>query len=196
MRVRTTPWLLFPALAAVVVIAPALNAQEVEPPGAEEQAAEGQHLGMLLGLRVDFLDGLPAPGASVDLVISGSRLWVSLQFLAQMVRWKLPRSFTGTGRDHLYVGRVRLGLGTGQGPSVYGLVETGRGIVQVSHSKEPGTVYHVTGLGLGAGFTFQRVTASAETVLGEAHYPHTAPFGGGVEFYGSLAVSLQFRLGR
>ena len=193
MRVRATPWLVFPALAAVVVIAPALNAQEVEPPGAEEEAAEGQHLEMLVGLRVDFLDGLPAPGASVDFVISGSGLWVSLQFLAQMVRWKLR---SGTGRDHLYVGRVRLGLGTGQGPSVYGLVETGRGIVQVSHSKEPGTRYHVTGLGLGAGFTFQRVTASAETVLGEANYPHTSPFGGGVEFYGSLAVSLQFRLGR
>lgn len=196
MSIRTTPWLLFPALAAVVVIAPALNAQEVEPPGAEEQAAEGQHLGMLVGLRVDFLDGLPAPGASVDLVISGSGLWVSLQFLAQMVRWKLPRGFSGTGRADHYVGRVRLGLGTGQGPSVYGLVETGRGIVQASHSKEPGTVSRLTGLGLGAGFTFQRVTASAETVLGEANYPHTSPFGGGVEFYGSLAVSLQFRLGR
>ena len=187
-RVRAKPWLLFPALAAVAVVAPALHAQEVESPDTEEEMAEAH---MLVGLRVDFVSGLPSPGASVDLVISGSRSWVSLQFLAQIDRWKLPRS--GTGRAHHYLGRARLGLGTGQGPSVYGLVETGRGIIQVSHLREPGTVYRLTGLGLGAGLTVQRVTASAEIVLGGATYPNPLPL---ATLYGSLAVSLQFRLGR
>ena len=185
MRVRATPWLLFPGLPAVVVIVPALNAQEVEP-RTEEKAAEGH---MLVGLRGDFIDGLLSPGASVDLVISGSRSWVSLQFLAQMVRWNVPRDSI-TRRDHYYVGRVRLGLGTGQGPSVYGLVETGRGIVKVDPTVAPGTVYHLTGLGLGAGLTVQRVTASAEFVLGEANRRITSGW------YGSLAVSLQYRVGR
>ena len=188
-RVRARPWWVFPALAAGAVVAPALHGQEVDPP-AEEKAAEAH---MLVGLRVDFVSGLPSPGASVDLVISGSRSWVSLQFLAQIDRWKLPRGFSGTGRAHHYLGRVRLGLGTGQGPSVYGLVETGRGIIQVSHWREPGTVYRLTGLGLGAGLTVQRVTASAEIVLGGVTYPNPLPL---ATLYGSLAVSLQFRLGR
>ena len=183
-RVRAKPWLVFPALAAVAVVAPALHAQEVDPP-TEQEAAEGRHLDVLVGLRGDFAY-VPSPGASLDLVMSGPRAWVSLQFLAQMVRWDVQYDPI-TRRDHFYVGRVRLGLGTGQGPSVYGLFEKGWGVIRVDPISEPGEVYNLTGLGLGAGLTVQRVTASLEVVLGGAN--RSSP-----DLYGSLAVSLQYHL--
>ena len=183
-RVRAKPWLVFPALAPVAIVAPALHAQEVDPP-TEEEAAEGRHLDVLLGLRGDFAL-VPSPGASLDLVMSGSRYWASLQFLSQMVRWNVQYDPI-TRRDHYHVGRVRFGLGTGDGPSVYGLFEKGWGVIRVDPIFEPGEVYNLSGLGLGAGLTVQRVTASFEIVLGVAN--RYSP-----NLYGSLAVSLQYRL--
>lgn len=184
-RVRAKPWLLFPALAAVAVVAPALHAQEVDPP-TEEEAAEGRDLDVLVGLRGDFFAGLLSPGASVDLVMSGSRYWASLQFLSQMVRWNVQYDPI-TRRDHYHMGRVRFGLGTGEGPSLYGLFEKGWGVVRVDPFFESGRVYSLSGLGLGAGLTIRRVTASFEIVLGGANRADP-------DLYGSLAVSLQYRL--
>ena len=189
-RVRARPWWVFPALAAGAVLAPSLHAQDVEPPVTEEEPTAVGHLDVLVGLRGDFAL-LPSPGANLDLVLSVQHAWVSLQFLAQTVRWNV-RHDSLTGRHHHYVGRLRLGLGTGQGPSVYGLFERGWGVVRADPFFEPGEVYNLYGLGLGAGLTVQRVTASLETVLGMAGLGVASRSSPGL--YGSLAVSLQYHL--
>lgn len=43
-------------------------------------------------------------------------------FLAQMIRWNVQYDHK-IRRDHQYLGCVRLGLGQGEGPIIYGLVE-------------------------------------------------------------------------
>ena len=188
-RVGATPRLLFPALAAVAIVAPSLHAQEVEPPVTEEEAAKGLRHELRAGLRLDFATGMLSPGASLDLVMPGSHAWLSLQFLAEVHRWS-PRTYdTITGRSQQYVGRVRLGLGTGQGPSVYALFEAGKGVVKVDPSRfepsQPGDTYGLAGLGLGVGLTVQRVTTLLESVLGTVDNRY---------FYARLAVAIQYRL--
>lgn len=49
-------------------------------------------------------------------------LAASMGFLAQMIRWNVQYDHK-IRRDHQYLGCVRLGLGQGEGPIIYGLVE-------------------------------------------------------------------------
>ena len=186
--VGATPWLIVAGVAFGAVAAPDLQAQEVEPT-LEGATAEEPRFDLRVGLRGE-LYGVPSPGVSVDLVINGSRspVWASLQFLAQMVRWNVQYDDL-TRRDHYYIGRVRLGLGRGDGPSIYGLFEKGFGVVMTDRASWLGRVYNLTGIGLGAGLTVRRVTVSFEVVIGAAN--RSSP-----DLYGGLGLSLQYRLRR
>lgn len=187
-RVGAMPWALTAVLAAGVVAAPRMQAQEEEPPpdGATE---EGPQLGVLVGIRAELFDEV-SPGASLDLVLDSPKrpIWLSVQFLAQMIRWNVqydPR----TRRDHLYMGRVRLGLGRRRGPRIYALAENGIGVIKTEPAAWRGDTYNLTGFGLGVGLAGERFTTSFEIVIGVANRSSSS-------FYGGLGVSLQYRLPR
>lgn len=92
------------ALGALAPAATVLEAQESNPEG-EGATAEGPRVGMLVGARADLL-GLLSPGANLDVRVGfpGRPAWVSLQFLAQMIRWNVQND-SDTRRDHLYLVR-------------------------------------------------------------------------------------------
>lgn len=163
-----------------------LEAQEVSRERAGS-TGDGPPLDILVGLRGE-LSGLFSPGANLDVVarFSDSAVWVSVQFLAQMIRWNVQYN-RKTRRDHLYLGRVRLGLGQGEGPTIYGLFEYGTGVIRTEPERLRGDTYNVNGLGLGVGWTVRRVTISAEAVLGLADR-------GDADLRGSLGVSFQYRI--
>ena len=173
-------------LAVGALAASVLEAQEVsrEPVGSTE---DGPPLDVLVGLRGEFV-GLFSPGANLDFVVrfTDSAAWASVGFLAQMIRWNVQYD-RETRRDHLYLGRVRLGLGQGEGPIVYGLFEYGTGVIRTEPESDRGDTYNVSGLGLGVGWTVGRMTISTEAVLGLADR-------GDPDLRGSLGVSFQYRI--
>ena len=185
-RVGVTSCLIVAGLATGPLAAPDLQAQEVEPP-LEGTKVEEPRFDLRVGLRGE-LHGVPSPGVSVDLALNGSRspVWVSVQYLAQMVRWNVQYDDL-TRRDHYHLGRVRLGLGRGEGPSIYGLFEKGFGVIMMDRPSWRGRSYDLTGMGLGAGLTVRRVTVSFEVVLGVAD--RSSP-----DLYGGLGLALQYRL--
>jgi len=174
------------ALTAGALTGSVLEAQEVsrERDGSTE---EGPGVDVLVGMRGE-LSGLFSPGASLDVRFGfpGRPVWVSLGFLAQMIRWDVQYD-TDIRRDHLYLARVRLGLGRGEGPIVYGLVETGTGSIRTYPENWRGRTYDLTGFGLGLGWTVRRVTSSVEVVLGEANRADP-------DLYGSLGIAFQYRI--
>lgn len=173
-------------LAVGALAASVLEAQEVsrERVGSTE---DGPPFDVLVGLRGE-LSGLFSPGASLDIRFGfpGRPVWVSLGFLAQMIRWDVQYD-ADIRRDHLYLARVRLGLGRGEGPIVYGLVETGTGSIRTYPEDWRGRTYDLTGFGLGLGWTVRRVTSSVEVVLGGANRADP-------DLYGSLGIAFQYRI--
>ena len=103
-----------------------------------------------------------------------------------MIRWNVQYD-SKTRRDHLYLGRVRLGLGTREGPSIYALFENGTGTIKADHENWLGRTYNLTGVGLGVGLTVSRITSLLEAVLGGADRADPG-------VYLSLGLSLQYRL--
>ena len=187
-RIGVMPGPLVATLMAGMIVAPGLSGQEVESlPNA--RAAEGPQFGVLVGLRGDLV-GVPSPGASLDLVLDSPEgpIWMSLQFLAQMIRWNVqgdPR----TRRDHIFVGRFRLGHGARWGPRFYGLFEKGIGVIMTEPAPSRGDTYDLAGFGVGGEETDGRFTVSLELVIGVAN--RSTPW-----FYGHGGVAVQYRLPR
>ena len=173
-------------LAAGALTASVLEAQEVSRE--RDGSTEGGPLpDVVVGMRGELV-GLFSPGASLDVVVRfpDTAAWASMGFLAQMVRWDVQYD-SKTRRDHQYLGRVRLGLGQGEGPIIYGLVEYGTGVIKTEPESMRGDRYNVTGLGLGVGWTVRRMTISTEAAVGsEDRADPSARI--------SLGVSLQYRI--
>ena len=183
------PWLAVMILAGSATVVPQLRAQELDrDPARGGVAVESSQFGVLVGVRGEFA-GLTSPGASLDLVLNApnSPVWMSLQFLAQMTRWNVD-FYDEVRRNRSYSGRVRLGLGRRQGPSVYALFERGAGTI-VAPDVWQGDTYSLVAGGLGVGWTVGRVTASVEGGLGNRTRYRS-------ERYHSLGVSLQYHLFR
>ena len=187
-RVSMAPWSIVAAMVAWAMVAPGLQAQEADslPVVATQDVPQ---VSVLAGMRVE-LYGVPSPGASLEVLADSPirHIWVSLQFLAQITRWNVQYD-SMTRRDHRYLGRVRAGLGTGEGPSIYVLFEHGIGIIKADGERWIGRTYNMTGLGLGVGLTVGRVTGSLEAVLGGADRADP-------DLYVSPGLSLQYRLPR
>ena len=174
------------ALAVGALTASVLEAQEVsrERDGSTE---EGGLPDVLVGMRGELV-GLFSPGANLDVVVRfpDTAAWVSMGLLAQMIRWNVQYDHR-TRRDHQYLGRVRLALGQGEGPIIYGLVEYGTGVIKTEPESMRGDTYNVTGLGLGVGWTVRRMTISTEAAVGsEDRADPSARI--------SLGVSFQYRI--
>ena len=173
-------------LAVGALAASVLEAQEVsrERVGSTE---DGLPFDVLVGLRGE-LSGLFSPGASLDIRFGfpGRPVWVSLGFLAQMIRWDVQYD-ADIRRDHLYLARVRLGFGQGEGPIIYGLLEYGIGVIKTEPESWRGDTYNVIGLGLGVGWTVRRMTISTEAVVGTEDRADPG-------LRGSLGVSFQYRI--
>ncbi|WP_419936962.1 hypothetical protein [Candidatus Palauibacter sp.] len=182
------PWSIVAAMVAWAMVAPGLQAQEADSLPVVA-AQDGSQVSVLAGMRID-LGGVPSPGASLEVMADSPirHIWMSLQFLAQMTRWNVQYD-SMTRRDHGYLGRVRAGLGTGAGPSIYVLFEHGIGIIKADRERLLGQTYEMTGVGLGVGLTVGRVTGSLEFVLGGADRADP-------DLYGGLGLSLQYRLPR
>ncbi len=177
------------AMVAWALVAPGLQAQEADSLPVVA-AQDGPQVGVLVGMRIQWV-GVASPGANLDLMVDlpNRPIWVSLQFLAQIIRWNVQYDST-TRRDHLYLGRVRLGLGTREGPSIYALFENGTGTIKADdENRLLGKTYNLTGVGLGVGLTVSRITSSLEAVLGGADRADPG-------IYIHLGLSLQYRLPR
>ena len=176
------------AMVAWALVAPGLQAQEADSLPVVA-AQDGPQVGVLVGMRIHLV-GVASPGANLDLMVDWPNrpIWVSLQFLAQMIRWNVQYDST-TRRDHLYLGRVRLGFGTREGPSIYALFEKGTGTIKADGANWLGRTYNLTGVGLGVGLTVSKITSSLEAVLGGADRADP-------QFYIDLGLSLQYRLPR
>ena len=187
-RVGVPPRCTLAAMVAWAMAAPGLQAQEADslPVVAAQDVPQ---VSVLVGMRIE-LGGVPSPGASLEVLADSPirHIWVSLQFLAQITRWNVQYD-TVTRRYHSYLGRVRAGLGTGEGPRFYALFEHGIGIIKADRERLLGQTYNMTGVGLGVGLTVGRVTGSLEFVLGEADRNNP-------DLYGGLGLSLQYRLPR
>jgi len=147
------------ALALGALTASALEAQEVnrEHDGSTD---------VLVGMRAE-LGRLFSPGANLDVVarFPDSAAWASMGLLAQMIRWNV-QSDRKTRRDHQYLGRIRVGLGQGEGPIIYGLLEYGIGVIATEPESKRGDTYNVSGFGMGLGWTVGRMTISTEAAVG------------------------------
>ena len=180
------PWLMVAVLAGAVT-APRVEAQELAR-GGEAQASS--QFGVLVGMRGEFT-GLASPGASLDLVLNAPQtpVWVSLQFLAQKTRWNVD-FYDEVRRNSSYSGRMRIGYGGRQGPSVYALLERGWGTIEAPDIWE-GDSYSVVAAGLGVGWTIGRLTASVEGGRGRRTRFRHKP-----QRHHSLGVGLQYHLFR
>lgn len=162
-RVGGTQWFVAAALAAGTVAAPNLQAQEAELP-VDTAAMRDRPFIVSLGLRLEFV-GLASPGASLQMTLIPGRLWFSLEFLAQMIRWNVQYD-PHTRRDHLYLGRLVAGVGKGEGLSVFVFHERGAGVIRTHPESWRGRTYDLSGIGLGAGYTVGRVTTAFDLSLG------------------------------
>lgn len=181
-----TRWFIVAAMAAVAMPVSGIHAQEADSLPPESASEGGPQLGVLVGVHYSFTR-VPSPGASLDLVLdSPNRLpWLSLQFLAQMVRWTVQYDPL-TRRDHNYLGRVRLGLGRRPGVAVYALFEKGTAVIKTEPEYWRGRTYDKTGIGVGAAAGTSRFTTSLELRVGEANRASGS-------LYGSIDLVLQYR---
>ncbi len=183
-RVGGVPWFVAAVLVAGAVAAPGVQAQKVEPPVDSTEVRDGP-FSVSLGLRLEFL-GVASPGASLQMTLTGGRLWFSLEFLARMIRWNVQYD-PHTRRDHRYSARLIAGVGTGEGPSAFVLYERGTATIKTHPEYWRGRTYGFSGIGLGTGYTVGRVTATFELSLGVSNRASGA-------LYGSLGMSLRLRL--
>lgn len=191
-RVGRAPWFVAAVLAAGAVAAPGMQAQQVELPVDSTEVRERPPI-VSLGLRLEFV-GVMSSGASVRVTLIPGRVWLSLDYLAQMLRWETNRSPCSgrydphTRRDHVHIGRLVAGVGTGGGPSAFVFYEHGAGATRTRCGPMGQNTYGLSGVGLGAGYTAGRVTATLDFSLGaERNVP--SPY-----FYGLFGISLRFRL--
>jgi len=103
-----------------------------------------------------------------------------------MVRWNVQYDAL-TRRDHLYLGRLTAGVGTGEGPSAFVFYEKGKGVIRTEPASVRGDTYRLTGIGLGAGYTVESVTIMLDLSVGGAN--RSSP-----DLYGLYGISLQYRL--
>lgn len=194
-RVGGMPWFVAAALAAGALAASGLEAQgqnpadiqaaqEVEPSVDSTEVWERPPI-VSLGLRMEFA-GLASPGASVQVTVIPGRLWLSLEYLAQMVRWKVQYD-PHTRRDHHHFGRLVAGVGRGDGPILFVFHERGVATIKTHPKSWRGRTYYLSGIGLGAGYTVRRVTGTLELSVGGANRSSGS-------LYASLGASLRFRL--
>ena len=183
-RVGLTPWFIVAVLVAGVVAAPDAHAQKAETNGDTVQV-EDRQFSVSSGVRMEFF-GVASPGASLRVTWTPNRLWVSLQFLAQITRWNVQYDPL-TRRDHLYFGRLMAGVGRGEGPSAFVFYERGIGVIKTEPASWRGDAYRLTGIGLGVGYTVGRVTTSFDLSLGVANRSNP-------NLYGLIGISLQYRL--
>ncbi len=162
-RIGVITWSGVVALLPIMITAGVLRAQEVEL-AHDGSADAGPRLGLLAGLRWE-VSGVPSPGINLDVILDSAErpVWLSVQVLAQMVRWNV-RGDTRTIRDHWYLGRVRLGFG--KRPRVYALYQIGTGVIKTDSQVRRGDTYDLRGTGLGVGLSVDRFTVSLEAVLG------------------------------
>ncbi len=102
-----------------------------------------------------------------------------------MIRWNVQYD-DKTRRDHLYLGRLKLGFGHGCGPIFSAYFEKGTGVIKTEPADSRGETYRLTGMGLELGYTAGRVTYSLEVSLGEANRYNP-------DLYGLLGAAVQFR---
>lgn len=184
-RVGGPPWFVAAVLAAGTVAAPNLQAQEVELPVDSTETRE-RPFSVSLGLRLELM-GVASPGASVGMTLTPGRgLWFSAEYLAQMVRWRVQYD-PHTRRDHVHFGRLVAGVGTGDGPILFVFYERGAATIKTHPESWRGRTYDMSGIGLGAGYTARRVTATLDLSIGGANRSSGS-------LYASLGASLRFRL--
>lgn len=190
-RVGGSQWFMALVLVVGAVAAPTLQAQEMELPVDTTEVRERPAI-LSLGLRLEFV-GLASPGASVHMTLIPGRLWLSLEYLAQMMRTETKLGCGGrydphTRRDHLHIGRLAAGVGRGEGLSAFVFFESGAGVIKTRCEPAREDTYGLSGVGLGAGYTAGRVTTALDLSIGvERNVP--SPY-----FYGLLGISLRFRL--
>lgn len=140
------------------------------------------------GARLEFR-GAASPGVIGQLTVSPrpGRVWFSMGFIAQMRRWTDPH----TRRDQVFLRRYAIGFGTDGGPSAFVFLEGGTGRIETHPDTVRGMTYGLFGIGLGAGYTVGRVTATVDL----SHYVTRRSFPP-PDLYTIWAVSLQWRLFR
>lgn len=200
-RFGGAPWFVAAAMTAGAVAAPNLQAQELELPVDATEVKE-RPLSVSLGLRLEFWE-VTSPGAIVQVTLTPGRLWFSLEFLAQIVRWNV-RYDPYTLRDHAYLARLSAGVGRGEGPSLFLFYEKGTGVAKTHLESRRrrgwtgGSPYGLSGIGLGTGYTAGRVTATLDVSLGVSSSrieSPSDPFGARNEsLYGLFGASVRFRL--
>lgn len=183
-RTGGAPWFAAAVLVAGAVATPGVQAQEVELPVDSAGMRDGP-FSMSLGLRLELV-GVESPGASLRMTLTPDRVWFSLEFLAQMIRWNVQYD-PHTRRDHVYFGRAAAGVGTGEGLSGFVFYERGVAVIKTHPESWRGRTYDVSGIGLGVGYTVRRATFGLELSVGGANRSSGS-------LYGSLAVSVRFRL--
>lgn len=190
-RVGGSQWFLALVLVAGAVAAPTLQAQEMELP-VDTTAVREQPDILSLGLRLELV-GLASPGAILRMTLIPGRMWLSLEYLAQMMRTETKIGCSGrhdphARRYHLHIGRLVAGVGRGEGPSAFVFFESGAGVIKTRCEPERENTHGLSGVGLGAGYTAGRVTAALDLSVGaERNVP--SPY-----FYRLLGISLRFRL--
>ena len=147
-RVGGAPWFTAAVLVVGAVVASGVQAQKVEPPGDSTEMRD-RPFSVSPGLRLEFF-GVASPGASLQVTLTPDRLWFSLEFLAQMTRWNVQYD-PFTRRDHLYLGRLIAGVGTGEGLSGFVFYERGIGVIKTHPASRRGKTHGLSGIGLGAG---------------------------------------------
>lgn len=172
-------------MASGSVAAPCAQAQEVEP------RADSTTLSFTvsLGPRIEFRS-VASPGVTGQLTVTPrpGRVWFSWSFLAQMRRWTARR-------DHVFLRRFDLGVGTDEGPSAFVFVEGGTGRTETHPDSLSGRTYGLFGIGLGAAYTVGRVTATADLGHGEIKRRECPPLNCyPADLYTIWGVSLRWRL--
>lgn len=177
------------AMVAVSVATPCVQAQKVEP-HADSIALSAWFIGSV-GARLEFR-GVASPGLIGQLTVSPKpgRMWFSMGFLAQMRRWTV-QSDPHVRRDHVFLIRPALGVGTDAGPSAFVFLEGGTGRIETYPDSIRGKTYDLEGIGLGAGYTVGRVTATVDLSHSATRRSFPPP-----DLYTILAVSLRWRLFR
>ena len=179
-------------MASGSVAAPCAQAQEVEPQA--DSMAMRDFFIVSLGARLE-IRGVASPGVIGQLTFTPGpgRVWFAMSFLAQMRRWTVQDD-PHTRHDQVFLRRYAIGVGTDGGPSAFVFLEGGTGRIETSPAAMRGTTYGLSGIGMGAGYTVGRVTATVDLSHGETRRRHYAPQSYPWDLYTILGASLRWRL--
>lgn len=120
------------------------------------------------------------------------RVWFSMSFIAQMRRWNVQYG-PHTRRDQV-LRRYAIGVGTDDGPSAFVFLEGGTARIETHPATMRGKTYGLFGIGMGAGYTVGRVTATVDLSHGETRRRRYPPQSYPVDLYTILGTSLRWRL--